>query len=166
MVRDCKLHIQPPRLRTAPCWLSAIVCLMYVLKLRVQGCIQKFPDWPPGARTANGTALCHSVQLYRYFVSQSSEFCRYNPLCYFSTSVYRCKHILRYRLSPKTFGYTLVYEALRNGCGSPNIIRLVKSRTMRLAGHVTGIGEMQNAYKILVVKLEEQRPLGRPRSCR
>jgi hypothetical protein len=25
----------------------------------VQGCIQKFPDWPSGARTANGTALCH-----------------------------------------------------------------------------------------------------------
>jgi hypothetical protein len=21
-------------------------------------CIQKFPDWPPGTRTANGTALC------------------------------------------------------------------------------------------------------------
>jgi len=20
---------------------------------------KKFPDWPPGARTANGTALCH-----------------------------------------------------------------------------------------------------------
>jgi hypothetical protein len=25
----------------------------------LQVCIQKFPDWPPGARTANGTALCH-----------------------------------------------------------------------------------------------------------
>jgi hypothetical protein len=25
----------------------------------ILGCIQKFPDWPPGARTANGTALCH-----------------------------------------------------------------------------------------------------------
>jgi hypothetical protein len=25
----------------------------------VGGCIQKFPDWLPGARTANGTALCH-----------------------------------------------------------------------------------------------------------
>jgi hypothetical protein len=25
----------------------------------VGGCVQKFPDWPPGARTANGTALCH-----------------------------------------------------------------------------------------------------------
>jgi len=25
----------------------------------VRGCIQKFPDWPPGARTANDIALCH-----------------------------------------------------------------------------------------------------------
>jgi hypothetical protein len=25
----------------------------------IRGCNQKFPDWPPGARTANGTALCH-----------------------------------------------------------------------------------------------------------
>jgi hypothetical protein len=40
----------------------------------IRGCIQKFPDWPPGARTANGTALCHYMQLYRYFVSHSSEF--------------------------------------------------------------------------------------------
>jgi hypothetical protein len=50
--------------------------------------IQKFPDWLLGARTANCTALCHQVQLYRYFMSQSSEFCRHNPLCCFSTSVY------------------------------------------------------------------------------
>jgi len=48
------------------------------------------------------------VQLYRYFVSQSSEFCRHNPLCCFSTSVYFCKRIFRYRLSPETFGYTFV----------------------------------------------------------
>jgi hypothetical protein len=72
------------------------------------GCIEKFPDWPPGARTINGTALCHKVQLYHYFVSQSSEFCRHNPLCCFSTSVYCCKRIFRYRLNPETFGYTLV----------------------------------------------------------
>jgi len=31
---------------------------------------------------------CHWVQLYRHFVSQSSEFSRHNPLCCFSTSVY------------------------------------------------------------------------------
>jgi hypothetical protein len=24
-----------------------------------RGRTQKFPDWPPGARTANGKALCH-----------------------------------------------------------------------------------------------------------
>jgi hypothetical protein len=34
-------------------------------ELHMGGCIQKFLDWPPGARTANGTALCHQVQLYR-----------------------------------------------------------------------------------------------------
>jgi hypothetical protein len=60
----------------------------------------------PGAIIANGTALCHKVQLYRYFVSQSSEFCRHNPLCCFSTSVCCC--LFRYRLSPETSGYTLV----------------------------------------------------------
>jgi len=27
----------------------------------IRGCIQKSPDWPPGVRTANGTALCHQV---------------------------------------------------------------------------------------------------------
>jgi len=48
------------------------------------------------------------VQLYRYFVSQPSEFCRHNPLCCFSTSSTKGKHIFLYRLSPKTFGYTLV----------------------------------------------------------
>jgi hypothetical protein len=50
------------------------------------------------------------VQLYRYFVSQSSEFCRRNTLCCFSTSACCCCCccLFRYRLSPETFGYTLV----------------------------------------------------------
>jgi hypothetical protein len=29
------------------------------LKIIIRMCIRKFPDWPPGARTANGTARCH-----------------------------------------------------------------------------------------------------------
>jgi hypothetical protein len=62
----------------------------------VRGCIQKFPDWQPGVRTANGTALCHYVQLCRYSVSQPSEFCRHNPLCCFSTSNTKGKRIFRY----------------------------------------------------------------------
>jgi len=58
----------------------------------IRGCIQKFPDWPPGTRIASGTALCPLVQLYRYFVGQSSDFCRHNPLCCSSTSVYHHHH--------------------------------------------------------------------------
>jgi len=48
------------------------------------------------------------VQLYRYFVSQSNEVFRHNRLCCFSTSVYYYCCLFRYRLSPETFGYTLV----------------------------------------------------------
>jgi hypothetical protein len=48
------------------------------------------------------------MQLYRYFVSQSSEFCRHNPLRCFSTSVNCSCCLFIYRLSPETFGHTLV----------------------------------------------------------
>jgi len=64
---------------------------VYCYKL-IRGCIKKFPDRPPAARTANGTDFCHQMQLYRYFVSHSSEFCRNNPLYCFST-VYCYKRI-------------------------------------------------------------------------
>jgi hypothetical protein len=57
-----------------------------VLYEHIRGCIKNFPDWPPGVRPAIGTALCHWVQLHHYFVSQSSEFCRHNPLCCLSTN--------------------------------------------------------------------------------
>jgi hypothetical protein len=76
-------------------------------------CIQKFPDWLLGAITENGTALCHCVQLYRYFVSQSSERCRHNPFCCFSTSVYCCKRIFHYQLSPETLVYTIVQDFIQ-----------------------------------------------------
>jgi hypothetical protein len=40
----------------------------------------------------------------------------------------------------------------------------MKSRSMRWEGHVARIGEeKRNAYRILVGKPEEKRPLGRPR---
>jgi hypothetical protein len=37
----------------------------------------------------------------------------------------------------------------------PSIIRMIKSKTMRWAGHVARMGEMRNAYSILVGKPEE-----------
>jgi hypothetical protein len=40
----------------------------------------------------------------------------------------------------------------------PNDIRLMKSRRMRLTGHVTSMGEKRSAYKILVGKPEGRRP--------
>jgi hypothetical protein len=38
---------------------SVFLSIQFNEKHRKRGCIQKFPDWPPGARTANGIALCH-----------------------------------------------------------------------------------------------------------
>jgi len=46
---------------------------------------------------------------------------------------------------------------------APNTVRVINSRRMRLAGYVARMGEMRNAYNILVGNPEEKRPLGRPR---
>jgi hypothetical protein len=43
-------------------------------------------------------------------------------------------------------------EKLHNLCPSTNIIRVIKSRRMRCAGHVARMGQMRNAYNILVGK--------------
>jgi hypothetical protein len=45
----------------------------------------------------------------------------------------------------------------------PSIIRIIKSRMMRWAGHVAERGEKKNAYRLLVEKPEGKRPLVRPR---
>jgi hypothetical protein len=54
-------------------------------------------------------------------------------------------------------------EELHNLYSSPNIIRIIKSRRMRRAGHVARIWENRNGYRILVEKPEEKIPLWRPR---
>jgi hypothetical protein len=54
-------------------------------------------------------------------------------------------------------------EELHNLYCSPSIIRIIKSRRMRLAGHVARMGEKRNAYRILVGTPERKRPIGRPR---
>jgi hypothetical protein len=46
---------------------------------------------------------------------------------------------------------------------SPKIVREIKSRMAIWADHVACMGEMKNLYTILVGKLQEKRPLGRPR---
>jgi hypothetical protein len=45
-------------------------------------------------------------------------------------------------------------EELHNWYASPNMVRVIKSRRMRWAGHVTRMGGMRNTYRNLVGKLE------------
>jgi hypothetical protein len=52
---------------------------------------------------------------------------------------------------------------LHNLYSSPSIIRMIKSRRMRWAGHVPRMVEERNAYRILLGKPDGKRPLGRPR---
>jgi hypothetical protein len=54
-------------------------------------------------------------------------------------------------------------EELRDLYSSPSIIRIIKSRRMRWAGHFARMGKKRNAYRLLVGKPEGKRPLGRPR---
>jgi hypothetical protein len=46
---------------------------------------------------------------------------------------------------------------------SPNIVRVIKSGSMRWAGHVARMGEGRGVYRILVGRPEVKRPLGRAR---
>jgi hypothetical protein len=76
--------------------------------------------------------------------------------------------VLRRILGPKRDEVTgqwrkLHNEELHNLYLSTDIIRHVKSRRMRWAGHVARMGEERKVNKVLVGKPEERRPLGRPR---
>ena len=54
-------------------------------------------------------------------------------------------------------------EELSDLYSLPNIVRVVKSRRMRWAGHVARMGERRGVHRVLVGKPEGKRPLGRPR---
>jgi hypothetical protein len=78
--------------------------------------------------------------------------------------------VLRILFGPKrdeaTGGWAKLHnEELHNLYTSPSIIRMIKSRRMRMrwAGHVARMGERRNVYRILVGNPEGKRPLGRPR---
>jgi hypothetical protein len=44
-------------------------------------------------------------------------------------------------------------------CSSPTIIRVIKSRRMRRAEHLTLVGEGRDVYRVLAEKTERKRPL-------
>ena len=53
-------------------------------------------------------------------------------------------------------------EELNDLYSPPNTVRVIKSRRMRLAGHVERMDEERGVYRVLVGKPEGRRPLGRP----
>jgi hypothetical protein len=73
-------------------------------------------------------------------------------------------------LGPKRDEVTGVWRKLHNEelhdlFSSPTIVRVIKSRRMRLARHVARMGEGRGVFRFLVGKPEGQRPLRRTR-CR
>jgi hypothetical protein len=76
--------------------------------------------------------------------------------------------VLRRIFGPKRDGVMegwrkLHTEELHNLYSSPSIIRIIKSRRMRWAGHMVRMGVKRNVYRLLVGKPEGKRPLGIPR---
>ena len=75
--------------------------------------------------------------------------------------------VLRRVFAPKrdevTGEWGKIHEELRDLYSLPNIVRVVKSRRMRWAGHVARMGKVRGVYRVLVGKPEGKRPLGRPR---
>ena len=54
-------------------------------------------------------------------------------------------------------------EELHSLYSSPNIIRVIKSRRLRWAGHIARMEEGRSGFKILTGKPTGKEPLGRPR---
>jgi hypothetical protein len=61
------------------------------------------------------------------------------------------------------FKLKLHNEELNDLYSLPNLVRVIKSRRMRWAGHVAHMREGRVVYRVLVGKPEGKRPLGRPR---
>jgi len=77
--------------------------------------------------------------------------------------------VLRRIFGPRRDKVTGEWRKLRNEelsdlYSSPNIVRVIKSRRKRWAGHVAHTGEEKGVYRVLVGKPEGTRPLGGPRS--
>ena len=76
--------------------------------------------------------------------------------------------VLRRAFGPKRDEVTgewrkLLNEGLSDLYSLPNIVRVVKSRRMRWAGHVALMGQGRGVYRVLIGKPEGKRQLGRPR---
>jgi hypothetical protein len=76
--------------------------------------------------------------------------------------------VLRRIFGPKRDGVTEEWRKIHNEelndlYGSPNNVRVIKSRRMRWVAYVTRMGERRGLYRVLVGKTMGNSPLERPR---
>ena len=79
------------------------------------------------------------------------------------------KRVLRRIFGPKMDEVTMEWRKLHNEelivlYSSHNIVRVIRSRRMRWAGHVERMGKGTDVYRVLEGNPEGKRPLGRPNS--
>jgi hypothetical protein len=75
----------------------------------------------------------------------------------------RVLRILRPKREEDGLWRILHNDELHNLHSSPNIVRMIKARRLKLAGHVARMGYGRGVYRVLAGKPEGKRPLGRPR---
>jgi len=95
--------------------------------------------------TCFGLCIGH-LQVTRYITGETLQ-------CESQNRIHESK-IQRISLS---FNFPMFYIS------SPNIVRVIKSRRMRWAGHVARMGEERGVNRVLVAKPEGKRPLRRPK---
>jgi hypothetical protein len=73
------------------------------------------------------------------------------------------RRILRPKKEEDESWIKLHINELHSLCSSAKIVRVIKSRRMRWAGHAARMGNGRGANRVLVGRPEGKRPLGRPR---
>jgi hypothetical protein len=138
------------------------------------------------SRLNSGNACCHSVQslLSSRLLSRKLKV-KISKTVILPVLLYGCEtwsvtlreeHRLRVfenRVLRRIFGPTrdevtgewrkLHNREIHHLYSSPDIMRQIKSRRMRWAGHVARMGEGRNVYRVLMGKPDGKRPLGTPR---
>ncbi|KAJ4431766.1 hypothetical protein ANN_20371 [Periplaneta americana] len=135
-----------------------------------------------------GLKLRPELMKYRIVTEDETWLHHFGPETEADNRVASCKFTKEIEIQKYTFGRLRVFEnkVLRKIFGakrddvteewrklhitelhalyySPDIIRNIKSRCLRWAGHVARMDESTNAYRVLVGRPKGKRPLGRPR---
>jgi len=135
---------------------SICLCNINIGVLRRQYCLKN-------NRSINSN--CKKYETEDIDINVAKTYCRFKSKLRPSISL--CS-IGAFRFGPRRVEVTgdwrrLHNEELNDLYSSPNVLRVIKSRRMRWAGHVARMGEERGVDRVLVGKPEGKRPMGRPR---